>query len=198
MEREEIRVNPSGFPSGASGKEPICQCERHETQVLPLVGRPPGGGHGNPLQSACLENPVERGAWQTAVHGVAQSWAQPWRLSAAHNTAIWSTTESSSFPISMYKRTKSYNVNVCVCVCREPLLSPQRNQDSLEKWLNLGLRGKHKMIQEHLRSWTTGKLSDAEGQKRVEACSKVLPWPNQSNLNTKISSNCNGMWLIKK
>ena len=63
----------------------------------------------------------------------------------------------------------------------------------MEKWLNLGLRGKYNMIEEHPRGWTTGKLSDAKGQKRVEACSKGLLWPNQSNLNTKISSNCNGM-----
>ena len=32
-----------------------------------------GGGHGNPLQYSCLENPMERGAWQTTVHGVTQS-----------------------------------------------------------------------------------------------------------------------------
>ena len=36
-------------------------------------GRPPGGGHGNPLQSSCLENPMDRGAWQATVHGVARS-----------------------------------------------------------------------------------------------------------------------------
>ena len=33
-------------------------------------GRSPGGGHGNPLQHSCLENPMDRGAWQTTVHGV--------------------------------------------------------------------------------------------------------------------------------
>ena len=33
----------------------------------------PGGGHGNPLQYSCLENPMDRGAWQAAVHGVTQS-----------------------------------------------------------------------------------------------------------------------------
>ena len=33
----------------------------------------PGGGHGNPLQYSCLENPMERGAWQATVHGVAKS-----------------------------------------------------------------------------------------------------------------------------
>ena len=32
-----------------------------------------GEGNGNPLQYSCLENPVDRGAWWAAVHGVAQS-----------------------------------------------------------------------------------------------------------------------------
>ena len=36
-------------------------------------GRSPGGGHGNPLQYSGLENPMDRGAWQTTVHGVAES-----------------------------------------------------------------------------------------------------------------------------
>ena len=33
-------------------------------------GRSPGGGHGNPLQYSCLENPMDRGAWRATVHGV--------------------------------------------------------------------------------------------------------------------------------
>ena len=40
---------------------------------IPGSGRPPGGGHGNPLQYSCLENSMERGAWQATVHRVAQS-----------------------------------------------------------------------------------------------------------------------------
>ena len=40
---------------------------------IPGLGRSPGGGHGNPLQYSCLENPMDRGAWQPTVHGVAQS-----------------------------------------------------------------------------------------------------------------------------
>ena len=36
-------------------------------------GRFPGGGHGNPLQHSCLENPMDRGAWWATVHGVAKS-----------------------------------------------------------------------------------------------------------------------------
>ena len=39
----------------------------------PGSGRSPGGEHGNPLQYSCLENPTDRGAWQAAVHTVAES-----------------------------------------------------------------------------------------------------------------------------
>ena len=37
------------------------------------LGRSPGGGHGNSLLYSCLENPRDKGAWQTAVHRVTQS-----------------------------------------------------------------------------------------------------------------------------
>ena len=37
------------------------------------LGRSPGGGHDNPLQYSCLENPMDRGAWMATVHKVAQS-----------------------------------------------------------------------------------------------------------------------------
>ena len=40
------------------------------------LGRSPGGGNGNLLQYSCLENPMDRGAWQTIVHGVPKSWTQ--------------------------------------------------------------------------------------------------------------------------
>ena len=36
------------------------------------LGRSPGGGHGNPLQYSCLENPMDRGAWRATVHQVAK------------------------------------------------------------------------------------------------------------------------------
>ena len=41
--------------------------------MIPGSGRSPGGGHGNPLQYSCLENPMDRGAWRAIVHGVAES-----------------------------------------------------------------------------------------------------------------------------
>ena len=40
---------------------------------IPGSGRPPGGGHGNPLQNSCLGNPMDRGAWQSMVHRISKS-----------------------------------------------------------------------------------------------------------------------------
>ena len=41
--------------------------------LIPGGGKSPGGGHGSPLQYSCLENPMDRGAWRTTVHRVAES-----------------------------------------------------------------------------------------------------------------------------
>ena len=41
-----------------------------DVSCIPGLGRSPGGGHGNPLQSSCLENPMDRGAWRAVVHRV--------------------------------------------------------------------------------------------------------------------------------
>ena len=45
---------------------------RQETR-RPGLGRFPREGNGNPLQYSCLENPMDRGAWQATVHGIAES-----------------------------------------------------------------------------------------------------------------------------
>ena len=44
-----------------------------DTGSIPGLGRFPGGGHDNPLQYSCLENPMDTGAWWAMVHGVAKS-----------------------------------------------------------------------------------------------------------------------------
>ena len=49
--------------------------EWRDTRVLSLgpgSGRSPAGGHGNPLQYSCLENPMDRGTWRATVHGIAE------------------------------------------------------------------------------------------------------------------------------
>ena len=48
--------------------------DMRDVGLIPGSGRCPGGGHGNSLQYFCLENPVDRGAWQTTVLRVAKSW----------------------------------------------------------------------------------------------------------------------------
>ena len=60
-----------GFPSSSAGIESTCNEE--DLDSIPGLERSPGGGHGNPLQYPCLENPTDRGFWRATVHGVAKS-----------------------------------------------------------------------------------------------------------------------------
>ena len=67
----------SGLPRWCSGEEPACQCRRRRDVGLIIgLGRSPGAGNGNPLQYSCLGNPMDRGAWQAAVHGVTKGQIQ--------------------------------------------------------------------------------------------------------------------------
>ena len=47
----------------------------------------PGGGHGNPVQYSCLENPMDRGAWRATVHGFAES-GMTEQLTITHNFTL--------------------------------------------------------------------------------------------------------------
>jgi len=60
-----------GFLDGSVGKESICNAG--DPGLIPGWGRSPGEGNGNPFQYACLENPMDRGAWWAIVHGVTKS-----------------------------------------------------------------------------------------------------------------------------
>ena len=51
-------------------------CNAGDLRLIPGSGRSPGEGNGNPLQSSCLENPMDGGAWWATVHGVAKSRTQ--------------------------------------------------------------------------------------------------------------------------
>ena len=62
-----------GSPGGSVGKESTCiAAGAEDTSSILGSGRSPGGGHGNPLPYSCLENPMDRGAWQPTVHGVSK------------------------------------------------------------------------------------------------------------------------------
>ena len=51
---------------GSDSKESTCNAG--DLGLIRGLGRSPGGGHGNPLQNSCLENPMDRGAWWATVH----------------------------------------------------------------------------------------------------------------------------------
>ena len=54
-----------------SGKESACSVgDAGDADLIPGLGRSPGGGNGNTLQYFCLENSMDRGAWWATVHGV--------------------------------------------------------------------------------------------------------------------------------
>ena len=59
------------FPGGSDGKESACNVG--DLGSIPGSGRPHGEENGNPLQYSCLEDPMDRGAWQATVHRVAKS-----------------------------------------------------------------------------------------------------------------------------
>ena len=60
-----------GFPGGSMVRN--LPTNAGDAGLIPQLGRSPGEGHGNPLQYFCLENLINRGAWQAIVHWVTQS-----------------------------------------------------------------------------------------------------------------------------
>ena len=85
-----LRVSPGScrgwtparrLPRCLSVKEFACQCRRHEFN--PWVRKIPWKGNSNILQYSCLENPMDREAWQATVHGVAVTW----NLGTEHNAS---------------------------------------------------------------------------------------------------------------
>ena len=59
-----------GLPGGSEVKN--LPANTGETDSISGLGRSPGEGNGNPLQYSCQDNPMDRGAWQDTVHGVAR------------------------------------------------------------------------------------------------------------------------------
>ena len=70
-------MNYSGFPSGSEVKESACDVgDTGDVNSIPGSRRYLGGGNGNKPQYSCLENPMDRGAWQAKFYGVSESWTQ--------------------------------------------------------------------------------------------------------------------------
>ena len=77
MDKTE-RLNNNNIYIGASqvvlvvNNQPVNAGDLRDSASIPGSGRSPGGGHGNPLQYSCLENPMDRGVWWATVHRIAE------------------------------------------------------------------------------------------------------------------------------
>ena len=71
----DTSIQKAGLPWWLSSEESASQpANTGDMGSIPGSGRSPEEGSGNPLQYSCLENPMDRGAWQATVHGVPKSW----------------------------------------------------------------------------------------------------------------------------
>ena len=61
---------------------PASAGDARDADLIPGLGRSPGGVNGNPFQYSCLEKSMDRGAWWATVHGAAESWI--WLSDQAH------------------------------------------------------------------------------------------------------------------
>ena len=65
-----LHIREKGFPGGSEGKASACNAG--DLGSIPGSERSLGEGNGNPLEYSCLGSPMDRGAWQATVHGVAR------------------------------------------------------------------------------------------------------------------------------
>ena len=88
-----------GLPTWLSGKEsPASTGDTKDMGSIPGSGSSTEEGNGNPLQYSCLENPIDRGAWQAAVHGITKRWTR------------WSThTQKVKLGLSEIEEAKHHN-----------------------------------------------------------------------------------------
>ena len=104
------------------GKESVYDTE--EVGSISGSGRSPGRGNGNPLQYSCLENPMDRGAWQAIVHRVTKCQSQLKQISTQAPTYVeWINTkvllcgtENHIQYLVINCNAKEYEKNIYVCI----------------------------------------------------------------------------------
>ena len=94
-----ICIADLSFPVGVGSKNlPARGGDVRDMDSISGLERSPGGGHDNPLQYSCPENPIDRGAWQPIVHRVSKRWTQLKQLSKMHmDGLLCCTVETNSF-----------------------------------------------------------------------------------------------------
>ena len=120
-----LHTSRDSFPGGSEVKASACNVG--DPGSIPGLGRSPGEGNGNPLQYSCLENPMDRGAWQATVHGVSKSWTQ-----LSDFTSLHFTSETANSPL----RRQQFCIQILVLnsprisLC-EPTSAIQAKEDAL-------------------------------------------------------------------
>ena len=90
-----LSLQHSGFPGDSEGNESTCKAG--DPGSIPGSGRSPREGNGNPLQYSCLENPMDRGAWQATIYSITKNQTQlsdkhfHFRFTLQHLTDMWYT-----------------------------------------------------------------------------------------------------------
>ena len=85
-----------GFTGGSDGQESACNA--WDLSFIPGLGRSSKEGNGYPLQYSCLENSVDRGAWQATVHGVPKSQTCLNDFHSRHFTSWWQRASGRKYP----------------------------------------------------------------------------------------------------
>ena len=97
-----------GNVGGVSGKEPTCKAgDIREDSLILHLRRSPGEGNGSPLQYSCLENSMDRGAWQATVHGLQLDWSF---------SSNWSNLAQHSMEEIVQKFVELISKNICTSI----------------------------------------------------------------------------------
>ena len=153
-----------GFPSGSAGKESVCNAGASGVRgSISGSVRSPGGGNGNPLQYSCLENPMDREAWQATVHGVAKSQTRLstyawWRIcylaslpnsrfsdislitEIRHSESIYITEISKHYKLPPNSQNKLVNIYQHVCVYRSHHVGTVNPAEMAQGWIHFPLK----------------------------------------------------------
>ena len=144
------------FPGGSVVKN--LPANAGDMGSIPGSGRSPGEGNGNTFQYSCLENPMDRGAWWAAVHGVAKSWTQ---LSDFHfHVCVCMELNHSAVDLKHCKST-TLEAHSCLFLC-----------DPME--CSLPGSTVHGMLQARVLEWVAIPFSGGSFQPGIEPRSPAL------------------------
>ena len=159
-----------GIPRWLSGKKNL-PANAGDKGSIPGSGRCPGGGNGNPLQYSCWGNPMDRGPWWAAVHGVANS--QIWLSDWVHTHANlpwqpWRFSFKKEFPLAL----RTFRIN-CSIQSKATSSGSPRKQQAWQGCHSLAISVQHRVL-------LTGNLYSRAPHWIGQDLSRSAWWPEGS------------------